>query len=57
MDQVKPMTYVAPEVRDYGDLTELTASCFGADNGDTFQGVPLPGPPFGTRTSVCTSQP
>jgi hypothetical protein len=52
----EPM-YTTPEIRDYGDLAEVTASCFGATNGDTFQGVHLPGPPFGTQTSVCISQP
>ncbi len=57
MEQVKTTMYATPEVRDYGDLKELTASCFGANNGDTFKGVPLPGPPFGTKTSVCTSLP
>lgn len=35
MDMKETLTYEAPQIVDYGDLQELTASCVGGGGGDT----------------------
>lgn len=34
MDMSETLTYEAPQIVDYGDLQELTASCVGGGGGD-----------------------
>jgi hypothetical protein len=45
-DQMSPQAYEMPQVVDYGDLQELTASCVGGAGGD----VEVPGGHLGSKS-------
>jgi hypothetical protein len=49
--------YSTPTIRDYGDLTALTADCFGGQGGDfRVPGGEIGGFSFGSSTSTCQSR-
>jgi len=56
-DQMTSPAYETPQVVDYGDLQELTASCLGGSGGDLGYPGTVGGYPVGPSTPVCNSTP
>jgi hypothetical protein len=56
-DQMTSPAYETPQVVDYGDLQELTASCLGGSGGDLGYPGTVGGYPVGPSTAVCKSTP